>query len=91
MDERVGYGDMSYNCGDHYTGQWEHDQKHGPGVITYANGSHFEGEFAFDMRIGGRGTMNIVQEMTFNYDLQHDIVQDPSDTPPRTMNPLLMI
>ena len=42
---RHGFGEMRYECGDVYEGQWECDRCCGLGVKTYENGDVYDGQW----------------------------------------------
>eukprot|EP01006_Ploeotia_vitrea_P049122 TRINITY_DN67312_c7_g5_i2.p1 TRINITY_DN67312_c7_g5~~TRINITY_DN67312_c7_g5_i2.p1 ORF type:complete len:197 (+),score=9.79 TRINITY_DN67312_c7_g5_i2:27-617(+) len=56
----LGYGEMRYNSGNVYRGEWGPDGcKHGQGTFTYCNGDEYIGGWVADQMCGkGRYTCN---------------------------------
>ena len=52
---RHGYGEVRYECGSQYTGQWVMDKRHGFGRMVHACGDVYEGEWR-DGKYHGKGT-----------------------------------
>ena len=50
--QKHGYGQIEYDDGAKYKGQWRNDAYQGRGVLTYSNGDVFTGEFANDLAEG---------------------------------------
>ena len=49
---RHGAGRIRYECGNVYTGQWQHDRRSGSGTYWYACGDAYEGEWCDGMYHG---------------------------------------
>ena len=47
-----GQGQMAFNNGDVYDGQWKDNKMHGKGKLTYANGDVYEGDWKDDKKHG---------------------------------------
>ena len=54
---RHGYGELTYNNGSIYQGQWERGMKWGQGKMTYASGNFYEGTWENNKR-NGHGVMH---------------------------------
>ena len=42
---RHGHGEIAYDCGASYAGQWEHDRRVGQGTYAFVCGDVYEGEW----------------------------------------------
>jgi len=52
---RHGHGEVRYQCGGYYVGQWQNDRRHGVGQMTYPCGDVYDGAWQRGM-YHGRGT-----------------------------------
>jgi len=52
---RHGHGEIKYDSGSHYVGQWKDDKREGHGTFTFACGDVYEGEFKLG-QYSGKGT-----------------------------------